>query len=194
MDKLKRGIQLYAVSKHLTRVYNIAYAKKILRSGGAPVSLPFSMQRQLQTNWCWAATATSISLFYNGTSVWTQCSVASQTLGQSCCSAPFPTPCNTAYYLDDALLTTGNFVSYTNMVPFNQVEAELKKGRIVACRIEWGGGRGHFIAICGCSTMAGVNYFDVDDPDAGQSTISEAGLLSAYAGSGSWSHTFITKP
>lgn len=37
----------------------------------------FSMQHQQQSNWCWAATATSVALFYQPASGWTQCQVAS---------------------------------------------------------------------------------------------------------------------
>jgi hypothetical protein len=39
--------------------------------------LDFTMQHQQQTNWCWAAVSTSVALFYDPVSTWTQCAVAS---------------------------------------------------------------------------------------------------------------------
>jgi hypothetical protein len=41
---------------------------------GVPVNLPFTAQTQTRCNWCWAAVATSVGLFY-GTGNWTQCGV-----------------------------------------------------------------------------------------------------------------------
>ena len=53
------------------------------------VTLPFTMQVQTQSNWCWAATATSVSLFYTSSSTWTQCTVANGELNLTdCCSRP----------------------------------------------------------------------------------------------------------
>jgi hypothetical protein len=54
------------------------------------------MQYQLMSNWCWIAVATSISLFYNPSSPWTQCSLlTAQLLANtglqmtgSCCPLP----------------------------------------------------------------------------------------------------------
>ena len=34
-------------------------------------TLPFNMEAQTETNWCWAATATSVSHFYASSSTWT---------------------------------------------------------------------------------------------------------------------------
>src|SRR5262249_52700326 len=39
-------------------------------------AMPFLMQIQLQDNWCWAATATSVSHFYNSASAWSQIALA----------------------------------------------------------------------------------------------------------------------
>lgn len=47
--------------------------------------LPFNMEAQLKTNWCWAATAKSVSRFYSRLTPWTQCKIASQELDKSCC-------------------------------------------------------------------------------------------------------------
>ena len=59
----------------------------------ASKQLPFFMEEQTQSNWCWAATATSVSHFYWMQSYWTQCLVANAQLNQTnCCTSP--APCN----------------------------------------------------------------------------------------------------
>ena len=45
--------------------------------------LDFSMHHQQQTNWCWAAVSTSVALFFNPSSGWTQCAVANGELQEA---------------------------------------------------------------------------------------------------------------
>lgn len=157
--------------------------------------LSFSMQPQTQTNWCWAATSTSVSHFYWGLSTWTQCKVANSELGHNdCCNSPVPSPCNVAWYLDKALTRTENFVSIlTGQASFQQIRAEIDAGRPVGARIGWSGGGGHFMVICGYSQVAGTDYFDIDDPIYGKSHLSVTNFSSNYQGSGTWTHTYFTK-
>src|SRR5262245_21914601 len=107
--------------------------------------LAFNMQAQTQTNWCWAATSTSVSHFYWLFSPWTQCKVANAELGHSdCCNSPVPAPCNVPWYLDRALTRTKNFVSIVaGQASFQQVRTEIDAGRPVGARIGWGGNGGH---------------------------------------------------
>jgi hypothetical protein len=42
--------------------------------------LPFTVHHQEQTNWCWAAVATSTAGFYESTSRWTQCEMVNAEL------------------------------------------------------------------------------------------------------------------
>src|SRR5579863_7669733 len=42
-------------------------------------------QHQQQTEWCWSATSTSISHFYNAASTWTQCSLVNNAFNQTTC-------------------------------------------------------------------------------------------------------------
>jgi hypothetical protein len=157
------------------------------------VALPFNMQSQTQPNWCWAATSTSTSLFYNPASGWTQCKVASSELNQTCCTTPVPGPCNVPWYLDRALTRTRNFVSLTGPVSFQAVEAELRAGRVLGARIGWHGGGGHFMVIYGCSTVAGTQYLNIDDPIYGKSNPSFTTFSNNYQGAGSWTTTYYTR-
>ena len=158
--------------------------------------LAFNMQAQTQTNWCWAATATSVSHFYwwfwNS---WTQCNVANAELGHSDCgNSSVPSACNVPWYLDRALTRTNNFVSITaGQADFAQVRAEIDAGRPVGARIGWSGGGGHFMVIYGYSLVGRLEYFDIDDPIYGKSHLTVAEFSSNYQGSGSWTHTYLTK-
>jgi hypothetical protein len=156
--------------------------------------LSFNMQAQTQSNWCWAATSTSVSHFYWFFSHWTQCKVANAELGHTdCCHSPVPSDCNVPWYLDRALTRTNNFVSIAGPAGFQQVKDEIDAGRPVGARIGWSGGGGHFMVIYGYSIVFGVEYFDIDDPIYGKSHLTVTDFSNNYQGSGSWTHTYFTK-
>ncbi|WP_434113807.1 papain-like cysteine protease family protein [Methylocaldum sp. GT1TLB] len=160
----------------------------------ASKQLAFEMQAQTESNWCWAATATSVSHFYWLTSTWTQCRVASSELGRSdCCNSTVPPACNVPWYLDRALTRTDNFVSMMGQASFQQIRDEIDAGRPVGARVGWNGGGGHFMVICGYSLVGGVEYFDIDDPIYGNSHLAVSEFASNYQGSGTWTHTYFTK-
>ena len=158
-------------------------------------ALPFDMQHQTQSNWCWAATSTSVSHFYYSASGWTQCLVAGAELGLSnCCNSPVPSACNVPWYLDRALTRTLNFSSIvTGTITYSQILSELQHGRPIGARIGWSGGGGHFMVIYGCSRVGNTYYVDIDDPIYGKSHITLATFTNNYQGSGSWTHTYFTK-
>ena len=156
--------------------------------------LTFTMQAQTQSNWCWAATSTSVSRYYSFLSRWTQCTVANAELGLTgCCIHPVPGPCNVPWFLDRALTRTNNFVSITGPQTFAAVRDEIDAGRPVGVRIGWSGGGGHFMCIYGYSLIMGQEYFDIDDPIYGKSHLSVTDFSSNYQGSGTWTHTYFTK-
>ncbi len=156
--------------------------------------LAFNMEAQTQSNWCWAATATSVSHFYWFLSNWAQCLVANAELGlNNCCNSPVPVACNVPWYLDRALSRTNNFVSITGQITFQQVRDEIDAGRPVGARVGWSGGGGHFMVIYGYSTIGGTDYFDIDDPIYGKSHLAVTDFADNYQGSGTWTHTYFTK-
>lgn len=157
--------------------------------------LSFNMQAQQQTNWCWAATSTSVSYFYDAGSTWTQCSVANAQVGRSdCCGTGASGPCNIYGYLDDALTRTGNFDHRDNSAAtFQQVKTQINSGRPVGMRTAWSGGGAHFLALIGYLDDT-TDYVAVDDPIYGKSDVSWSTILSSYQGSGSWTHTYYTQP
>jgi hypothetical protein len=156
--------------------------------------LPFNMQAQTQSNWCWAATSTSVSKFYSIFSPWTQCKVARDELSLSCCNSPVPSACNVPWYLDKALTRTKNFVSIQGgTITWEKVKEELQKGLVVGARIGWNGGGGHFMVIHGVSRIGATKYLHIDDPIYGKSVLTYNQFATNYQGSGSWTHTYFTK-
>jgi hypothetical protein len=156
--------------------------------------LNFNMEAQTQSNWCWAATSKSVSFFYSSLlNPWTQCKIASSELGQTCCTSPVPGPCNVPWYLDKALTRTKNFVEYKGPMTWESVKEEIDKGLVVGTRIGWSGGGGHFMVIHGVSKVLNTKYFHIDDPIYGKSTLTVSQFSSNYQGSGSWTHSYITK-
>ncbi len=188
-------------------------------SGGAAVAqavqLAFTMQVQEQSNWCWAAVATSVGLFFR-TGLWTQCGVASSSIPAfpgSDSSAPTPQccsdgtgNCNTYGYLDVALETTESFASFAaGALDFESLTTDLNDQRPVCVRIAWNPislGAAHFVAIVGCSTdpSTDTRYVDVADPATGSIATCPFGDQSdptafpnQYDGiGGQWSYTYLT--
>lgn len=158
-------------------------------------SLPFTMEAQTQTNWCWAATSKSVSHFYWFLSPWTQCTIANAELGRNdACQNPVPAAANVPWYLDRALSRTSNFVSITaGTATFAQIRAEIDAGRPMGARIGWNGGGGHFVVIYGYASWGLTQWVYIDDPIWGKSQLTLADFSTNYRGSGTWTHYYITK-
>jgi hypothetical protein len=157
--------------------------------------LNFNMEAQTQSNWCWAATSKSVSHFYSKLgNPWTQCKIASDELGQTCCTTPVPGPCNVPWYLDRALSRTRNFVEIkSGTLTWESVKEQIDKGLVVGTRIGWNGGGGHFMVIYGVSKILNIKYFHIDDPIYGKSVLTVNQFSTNYQGSGRWTHTYLTK-
>lgn len=157
-------------------------------------ALAFNMERQTQSNWCWAATSKSVSYFYSALTPWTQCKVAGSELNKTCCTTPVPSVCNVPWYLDRALTRTGNFVSMQGgTISYARIKQELDRGLVVGTRIGWNGGGGHFMVIYGVAKIGFLEYLYIDDPIYGKSFLTYAQFATNYKGSGRWTHTYFTK-
>jgi Papain-like cysteine protease AvrRpt2 len=162
-------------------------------------TLPLNMQPQQQTEWCWAAVAVSVSLFYNSGSSWIQCSVVNSELNQSSCCQNGPSAvCNQPWYLDSALQRTGNLDHWVQgSASFSQSSLEVKQGKPLGVRIGWLGGGGHFIAISGyddSNAAAPLAYVCDPNPGVGPSWVSYNTLVNSYQGSGQWTTCYYTRP
>ena len=153
--------------------------------------LAFTMQPQQQTQWCWAAVAVSVDLYYHTASRWTQCKLANAALGQTtCCANGSSLQCNQPWYLNKALQIVANLASSNaGKASLAAVQAEVKSCRPLALRIGWDGGGGHFVAVYGYSG----NNINIADPWYGNSIQSHALFPTAYQGGGTWTHNYYTK-
>lgn len=154
--------------------------------------LAFTMQRQQQSNWCWAATSTSVAHYYDAGSTWTQCQVANSQTGRTdCCAGGAAGACNTAQVLDNPLQIVGHL---DHMVGGSStlatIRGEVDGGRPLCLRTAWAGGGAHFLAAIGYSPGDIVH---VDDPIYGPSDVAFATLTNAYQGSGTWTHSYFTR-
>lgn len=176
-----------------TRSVEAAKDRDVLGGMAAAESkrVSFVMERQRQTQWCWAAVATSFASFA-GDASWDQCSVASSTLGRECCSEGQPVNCNEPWYLERALATVGQHDRMSQgQVAHNVIEAELDSRRALAIRVGWAGGGGHFLAITGIWSDQ-PSTVTVDDPWHGPATVTLDTLSGQYRGSGAWTHSYFT--
>ncbi|MGL4861145.1 MAG: papain-like cysteine protease family protein [Enterobacteriaceae bacterium] len=158
------------------------------RAAARSTRLNFTMQKQSQTNWCWAAVATSVGNFY-GTGLWTQCAVANDQLKRTtCCSQPGP--CNVYGYLDAALRTTRSFSSMrSGSLAMSSINSQINQGRPVGLRCAWNGGGAHFLAIYGTDG----DYILVADSIYGYSTRALSTFPASYNSGGKWTHTYFTR-
>jgi hypothetical protein len=163
-----------------------------LPSLGCGNPLVFTMQHQQQTEWCWAANAVSVNLYYHPASGWAQCDLVNSALGETeCCTNASSANCNQGWYVDRALQIVGNFNRWTgNKATFAAVQTEINGCRPLCLRIGWNGGGGHFVAIYGYSS----NNINVGDPWYGNSVVNYASFPNGYNGGGSWTHSYFTKP
>lgn len=123
----------------------------------ASVTLPLSMQPQLQSNWCWASVSVSTALFYDPSNTATQCSLANEAFGQAnnCCVNGSSSACNQPYFLQESLGWVGHLnMYYQQAFTTEQIIGELDAGRPLGARIQWNAGGGHFVLIYGYNTNA----------------------------------------
>ena len=158
-------------------------------------ALNFTMQRQTQTNWCWAATSASVARFYDQNTTWTQCTIANGELGRNdCCGTGAAGPCNQLHVLDAPLTRVGHFNRMVNgTITRDDLRSEIVQGRPVCARTAWSGGGAHFVAIAGFNFLRTDDLIEIHDPVSGVSNVDYDVFTTSYLGSGSWTHSYFTR-
>jgi hypothetical protein len=165
------------------------------------------LQMQQQSEWCWAAVATSATLFFDAKSLLTQCSLAGTVLKQApgfCCSdtnAAGP-QCNQYYYLSEVLTSTDTLTSFEQAtLPLQTIRAQISNAVPIAARISWGGNEGHFVMVTGVGPddPRGDNFtfVEIEDPSQsyyGSHLVPYATLVKGYRGVGTWTHYYLLRP
>jgi hypothetical protein len=162
--------------------------------------LPFSMQSQLQSNWCWAAVSASVAGFFGTVGPsggpWQQCEIANAEFAQTTCCQDGSTPtCNCDWYLDRALTRVGHLAAppTPGAILYPDVQQQIAANRPVGVRIGWLGDGGHFVAISGCDDSSGSQMLDIEDPYYGASTYDYTAFATGYqSGAGQWTDTYLT--
>jgi len=172
-----------------------------LESGGgaAPppptVLLAFTIHTQEQTNWCWAAVATSVALHFDFTWSLRQCELVDHELQQTnCCQDGGCSKCNVERRLSRALIRTGNLRQMESRpMTFKELQAAMLEKAPMCARVEWQGGSGHFVVISGYVALSGVQYVTIEDSLTGQSQYEFQEFLTRYEGSGRCTHAYWTR-
>jgi hypothetical protein len=167
-------------------------------SGRSGPSMPFQVETQQESNWCWAAISSAVDRYYSPYSFLTQCEVAAEMPGLQQDACIDPEQNNDPEALQTALDVIGRgYTPKTLGIDFKTLQAEIDAGRPVCVRIEWTGGGAHFVVLCGYQEWtSGVNTLetvDVADPFYPDSTRSFNDFPESYHGGGIWSHTYLTK-
>jgi hypothetical protein len=155
--------------------------------------LPFVSYFQRRPCWCWAAVTKSISRFYFPDSCYTQCEIATLTLGRRCCTAADGSACDVQTSLAAALDTLRLYDGEGPPDPDLVCEL-IDDRRPVGIFIEWARNAGHFATIIGYGRSAFGREFVVADPKYGARAVGESELLDGrYRGSGTWRWLYRTK-
>lgn len=159
--------------------------------------MPFSMQTQLQTRWCWAAVASSFRDFFRVTSPIPQCEIANRVLRRTDCCVVDGAG-NEDSRLETALQQVGHFdEKLEGPLTFDQLAAALDDNRPFGARIQWANRRGgHFVVVSGyLRTPSGRQLVSIRDPWYRDSLIPVEQFRNHYEeGDGSWTDTYFAKP
>lgn len=158
------------------------------------VLLPLTMEPQAQTNWCWAAVASSVGNFLqdeNPAGNLSQCEVAAAVLaGKDCCNDP--DSCNVDKLLEDALNAVGhmNGQPFSGPTTFDSVKTLTSPPYSVPIGVRVAiGADGHFLLIVGFLDDDERQWIHTADSCYGPGTYDINEFASSYQGA-TWTNTY----
>ncbi len=153
----------------------------------------FSVEEQLQIEWCWAADAVAIDHFFNGNSTMRQCTVVNAVLGSSnCCKAPSSSACNQPHSMTNVLKVIKHLQSHVlASVSFSAVRQEIDSGRPLCTHISWAAGGGHLPIITGYRDF--FETLAISDPLYGYSEVDYQVFKISYQHLGHWDESYYLK-
>lgn len=157
---------------------------------GRSLQRPFRLEKQRQTEWCWAAVGASVRK-HRGGSTLSQCQVAERVWpGYNCCSDP--EGCNSPATLEETLVAINHLREpiYDTVDP-ERIDDEIRSNRPVCCGLIKGGA-GHFVVITGWYRSGSEVYLNIQDPTYGSGEIAVAfrKLLQGYRDA-VWADTYL---
>ncbi len=170
-------------------------------------NIPFEVEHQIHSEWCWAAVASSVSHHFSPQSEWCQCKLANEMArrlghrGQPCCKHPHTSKaaviCNQQWYLGRALRIVGRAGGriVSGRLSFQVIRRSIRAGFPICARIGWPDGNGHFVVIAGCNqSRKGDQWLYVEDPFHGHATWTYRAFCFDYENAGGrWTHSFPLK-
>lgn len=170
------------------------------QSGGAQDSYSAYFQRQLHSNWCYAAVAASLGNYYIRGAQWTQDAVVCGVFGYSegtCTGSNYTDKkCNRPGHLPSALCLVETYNQVVDRVPaILTLRNELVAGRPFVARIQLSGGQGHFVVIADYRYDSNSNpMWWVCDPNVGQKWVYVNHFPTDYPPArGTWTRTYYTQ-
>ncbi len=163
--------------------------------GSAGAGAGFQMEKQDESEWCWAAVSASVDQYFQPDSSLTQCEIVGKVLDvlDSC---KHKAKYDQQASLQEALSVVHRLRKVTGRLTFEEVQAEIDAGRPVGVMIVWNDANGaaHFVAISGYQMLnSGIRTIDVADPFYPASTDDFDLFPATYHGGGAWTFTFLTK-
>jgi hypothetical protein len=164
------------------------------------LQLNFTVQRQTQDQWCWAALAASIAAYYEPASTATQCLLANWAFGQTTCCIDGSTPsCNQPSSPGGAIDHLHCLFGATGRIGFGDVRNQIVASKPIGIRILWSEGSasvGHALSIYGYGAgnqPADQTTIDISDPWYGESVVNFQNFPANYHAGEAWTHTYLTK-
>ena len=176
--------------------------------------LDLQVQTQKRLNWCWSAVGTICAVFLDHGAGWTQCLMASKTLGSGfgdCCAKSNNNKCDVEGFLlnDEVTPNIGSFVTagidnhyVKNAISYSDVVKQIDDGLPVAYRLKQCIKIGkttqtfclsHFVVLSGYDNSTGKKLVQILDSAGGiTSLIHYDDFITDYQGY-SITHTFFTK-
>jgi Papain-like cysteine protease AvrRpt2 len=157
-------------------------------------TLDLTIQRQVRLAWCWAATAASISNYYEKTQDWTPCKVACKVLGRTdCCEFFAGAGCDQRLDFAEALQAMGHWRASSGGLSFLGVQEEIDFGHPILVALEGDFG-GHGVVITGYNNFNPKKpTIEVQDPQDGSKTAYDFANFPSNHGSYKWKATCKTQ-
>lgn len=153
----------------------------------------YMIDKQLQSNWCWAAITASLARFYKKNDFADQTKLVSTILSNGyCCNGKGCGMCNRPWYVGEALDHVGIL---RNAIPYpvsqEALIRELACNRPVVVVIKWQqSATGHILVVSGFTRSRQFLTWDSRGP--GMRLLSFSDLCTGYEGKSLWVNTFFT--
>lgn len=129
------------------------------------LELAFEMQQQEWSNWCWAATASSISQYFHGDDYVPQEEIVGRSLGLPPPWIPDKTWDRGSPMLTGLRIVGCDDLTYSGSASIRQVMRQLDHGNPVCVQIKWPTKGRHAVVVHGCWVDEdGEDHFLVGDP------------------------------